>query len=41
MYWPQWVEARNAAECSVMYRTAPKTKSYLAPNVSDAELKKP
>lgn len=40
MHWPQWVEARNAAEPSVMYRIGPQN-SYLAPNVNSAELEKP
>lgn len=35
--WHLWVEARNAAEEAAGLRTAPTTKSYLAPNVNSVE----
>ena len=36
----QRVEPGDAAEHSIMHRTVPTTKMYLAPNVSNAKVKK-
>lgn len=35
-----WLEAKDAAKHPTMYRTAPETKDYLAPNVIGAEIEK-
>ena len=40
-YWHLEVEARDAAKCPTVHRTAPIAKNYSTPNVKMAEAEKP